>query len=258
VKHVNLRNPPKHPEAESLQELLEVSSGKEGKKEADSAVLSTGNFRCTPENVISSKGTFPYRGEKPMGKFIVGLVVGILLAPAGFYFYVRSGHAPVATAAPPMPFEKFFATTALHATLARVAPKTHTTQASEGLLLSGVDVYRHHCGGCHGLPGRPVSAVAKGMFPVPPQLLELGQMVTDDPVGYTYWKVKHGIRLSGMPSFQTALSDEQIWAVSLFLANADKLPPTVKDALNAPPPWMAHPPERPAEPGPKLNEHRSK
>lgn len=191
-----------------------------------------------------------------MGKFIWGLIVGVLLIPTGFYLYVRSGRAPVATSSPPMLFEEFFAKTALQATLARVAPKTHTTQASEALLLSGVNVYRRHCGGCHGLPNRPASAIAKGMFPTPPQLLEPNQMVTDDPAGYTYWKVKHGIRLSGMPSFQSALSDEQIWAVSLFLANADKLPPAVRNALNAPPPGQAHRPEQPPKPGPKLHNHQ--
>jgi thiosulfate dehydrogenase len=174
-----------------------------------------------------------------MGKFLVGLIIGILLVPAGFYMYVRSGHAPVATSAPPMPFEEFFANTALHATLNREAPKTHTTAASEGELQAGAQVYRHHCGMCHGLPDRPISGVAQGEFPPPPQLFKPDHMVTDDPVGVTYWKVKHGIRLTGMPGFHDSLTDEQIWNVSLLLANADKLPADVKEALQArfgPPP----------------------
>jgi thiosulfate dehydrogenase len=170
-----------------------------------------------------------------MGKFIFGIIIGILLVPAVFYLYCKSGHAPVATAAAPMPFETFFAKTALHATINRDAPKTKSTQASEGELLAGVDVYRHNCGGCHGIPGRPQSNVAKGMFPRPPQLFAPGHMVTDDPIGESYWKVKHGIRLSGMPGFTGLLTDEQIWNVSLLVGNADKLPPSVKMALTAPP-----------------------
>ena len=67
-----------------------------------------------------------------MGKFIAGVIMGFLLVPAGFYLYVRSGHAPVATSAQPMPFEEFFANAALHATLSREAPKTRTTKASDG------------------------------------------------------------------------------------------------------------------------------
>jgi mono/diheme cytochrome c family protein len=169
-----------------------------------------------------------------LGKFIFGVIIGILLVPAMFYLYCISGHAPVATASSPMPFETFFAKTALHATINRDAPKTKTTQASEGELLAGVDAYRHNCGGCHGIPGRPASNVAKGMFPRPPQLFAPGHMVTDDPVGESYWKVKHGIRLSGMPGFTGLLTDEQIWNVSLLLTNADKLPPAVKVALAFP------------------------
>jgi thiosulfate dehydrogenase len=177
-----------------------------------------------------------------MGKFILGVIIGILLVPAAFYLYCRSGLAPVATSAPPMPLERFFSRTALHATINRDAPKTKSTRATEGELLTGIDVYRHNCGGCHGLPGRPASNVAKGMFPHPPQLFESGHMVTDDPVGESYWKVKHGIRLTGMPGFTGLLTDEQIWNVSLLLANADKLPPSAQQALTAPP-QMPPPPK---------------
>ncbi|MGH7971862.1 MAG: c-type cytochrome, partial [Limisphaerales bacterium] len=184
-----------------------------------------------------------------MGKFIIGVITGILVVAGVFYLYCKSGHAPVATAAAPMPFEKFFAKTALHAALNREAPKTKSTQATEGELQAGVDVYRHNCGGCHGIPGRPASNVAKGMFPNPPQLFAPGHMVTDDAVGVTYWKAKHGIRLSGMPGFTGLLTDEQIWNVSLLLANADKLPPSTKLALSAPPQAPPPPPQAQGQAG---------
>lgn len=169
-----------------------------------------------------------------MAKFIIGIVIGILIVPAVFYLYCASGHAPVATASSPMPFEKFFAKTALHATIRREAPKTHSKKASEAELSAGVDVYQHNCAVCHGLPAESPSNVAKGMFPRPPQLFEPSHMVTDDPAGVTYWKAKHGIRLSGMPGFDGLLTNEQLWNVSLLLANADSLPPNVKKSLTAP------------------------
>ena len=190
-----------------------------------------------------------------MGKFIIGIIVGFLLVPTAFYIYCKSGHAPVATAAAPMPFETFFAKTALHATINREAPKTKSTRATEGELLAGVDVYRHNCRGCHGIPGSPESNVAKGMFPHPPQLFAPGHMVTDDPVGVTYWKAKHGIRLSGMPGFTGLLTDEQIWNVSLLLANADKLGPSVKLALTAPPQGPPPPPKGQSPPA-KGSKHK--
>lgn len=74
-------------------------------------------------------------------------------------------------------------------------------------------------------------------------------MVTDDPVGVTYWKAKHGIRLTGMPGFEGLLTDEQLWNVSLLLANADTLPPDVKQALTAPPPMPPQPKEQTSSTG---------
>jgi mono/diheme cytochrome c family protein len=83
------------------------------------------------------------------------------------------------------------------------------------------------------LPAQGQTAIAKGEFPKPPELFE-GKGVTEDPVGDTYWVVANGIRLTGMPGFTSSLSSDQIWQVSLLLANADKLSPAVKRALQAP------------------------
>ena len=69
------------------------------------------------------------------------------------------------------------------------------------------------------------------MFPHAPQLFTHGG-VTDDPAGETYWKVDNGIRLSGMPSFRAALTDDQMWQVTALLNRADKLPPEALAALN--------------------------
>ncbi len=73
--------------------------------------------------------------------------------------------------------------------------------------------------------------MSKAMFPPPPQLFEKQDMVTDDPEGTTYWKVTHGIRLSGMPGFADILSDTQRWQVTMLLAHADKLPPEAQAAF---------------------------
>ena len=68
--------------------------------------------------------------------------------------------------------------------------------------------------------------MARSMFPQPPQLWSRrgnGAVgVSDDPVGETYWKVKNGIRLSGMPAYGKALSETELWQVSLLLSMANK------------------------------------
>jgi thiosulfate dehydrogenase len=158
-----------------------------------------------------------------MKTFLFGLIVGVCLVPAFVFFYIRMGYVPVATSAGPLPFERRLANMALKARIAKEAPGQAPMAASEANLIAGAKVYREDCAGCHGIPGQPQSPVAKGMFPVPPKLVE-GKGVTDDPVGRTYWVATYGIRLTGMPGFMGNLTDEQIWQVSLLLANADKLP----------------------------------
>ena len=165
-----------------------------------------------------------------MGKFLLGLILGILLLPVIVYFYFSTGAAPVATVAAPMPFERMFAHMALHARLDKEMPKTVPIQADDEAYNAGAQIYKDNCAVCHGLPTGTPTAIALGMFPKPPKLLQ-GTGVTDDPPGETYWKVARGIRMTGMPGFDKTLSTTQMWQVSLLLANADKLPSSVKDGL---------------------------
>lgn len=169
-----------------------------------------------------------------MKAFIVGLLLGLVAVPLGIYFYLSSGNAPVATAAAPMPFEKTLANKALHAVIEREMPKNVPIQADEANFMAGAQLYREHCAVCHGTPGQPQTAIAKGMFPKPPVLME-GKGVTDDTAGETYWKVANGIRLSGMPGFKQSLSETQMWQISVLLAQADKLPASVKQSLSSAP-----------------------
>jgi thiosulfate dehydrogenase len=169
-----------------------------------------------------------------MRKFLVGLILGLIAVPTGVYLYFSSGSAPVATSAPPMPFERTLARMALHARLDKEMLKSVPISADEATYVAGAQIYKEHCAVCHGLPGQAQTAIAQGMFPKPPKLME-GTGVTDDPAGESYWKVAGGIRMTGMPGFEKALSTTQMWQVSLLLANADKLPKAAKDVLTAAP-----------------------
>jgi thiosulfate dehydrogenase len=168
-------------------------------------------------------------------KFILGLILGLLIPAAVGYCYFRYGYAPVATASRPMPFEKAMARLALRARIQKEAPKSAPIQPTEANLTGGARVYTDNCAFCHGWPNQPASKAAKGMFPLPPQLLTADEMVTDDPAGVTYWKVKNGIRMTGMPGFGEMLSDNEMWQVSEMLAHADKLPPSTMAALQKSP-----------------------
>jgi thiosulfate dehydrogenase len=178
-----------------------------------------------------------------MGKFVLGLIIGVIIVPLSVYLYFLTGMAPVATTAPPMPFEKMFARMALHARMDKEVPKAVPIQADESNFMAGAQLYKENCAVCHGLPDGKETDIAKGMFPDPPKLMQ-GKGVTDDPPGESYWKVAGGIRMTGMPGFQKTLSNTQMWQVSLLVANANKLPQAVKDSLAAGP---AAPPTAPQD-----------
>jgi thiosulfate dehydrogenase len=173
---------------------------------------------------------------------VVGIILGVLLVACGTYFYFATGRAPVATSAPPMPFEKTFARIALHAYLDKLPHPAPAVAADETNFLAGATVYKENCAMCHGLPDEHQEPViAKGMFPKPPQLFR-GTGVTDDNTWETYWKAENGIRMSGMPGFNGRLTETQIWQVSVLLKNADKISPAVRAELTPPPP-PAEPPQ---------------
>jgi mono/diheme cytochrome c family protein len=163
-------------------------------------------------------------------KFILGLIVGLLIPAIGGYLYIKAGMMPVATASAPLPMEEKIAHMALNARMAKDPVQQSPIPADETNMTQGAHVYIENCAFCHGFTGEKASFAAKGMFPLPPQLLS-EDMVTDDPPGKIYWKVENGIRLTGMPGFKDMLTPAQMWQVSQMLAHADKLPDPTKTAL---------------------------
>jgi mono/diheme cytochrome c family protein len=163
--------------------------------------------------------------------FLYGVVVTILILAVGGYLFVRGGGVSLATTAPPLPLEKAVAKMALRASIGNAQDQKDPLPFDEVDMLAGVNSYKEHCAVCHNAPGQQRTAISKGMFPPPPPLFEKEGMVTDDPEGVTYWKVTHGIRLSGMPGFDGTLTDTQRWQVTMLVAHADKLSPAVQAAF---------------------------
>jgi mono/diheme cytochrome c family protein len=164
-----------------------------------------------------------------------GVTTGIAITIAATlvvgYIVVQSGYIPANADATPDPIETWIARTSLDAMLNRESPKGPNPIAmTDTNLIDGIKLYADHCAICHGTEKGSVSAspVAKGLYPRPPQLATDG--VEDDPEGVSFWKIKHGIRLTGMPSWNDSLTDQQIWTIALFLKHMDKLPPTAQAA----------------------------
>ena len=166
-----------------------------------------------------------------MRGFLLGILATIVVAAVGGYIVLSSGLVPANADAEPEWLETWAANTSLEATLDREAPKGPNPVAlTDENLVAGIELYGRHCAICHGTAEGNASAspVAKGLYPQPPQLATDG--VEEDPEGFSYWRVKHGIRWSGMPSWASTLTDEQIWTLALFLKHMDKLPAGAEQA----------------------------
>ncbi|MGE5200499.1 MAG: c-type cytochrome [Acidobacteriota bacterium] len=77
------------------------------------------------------------------------------------------------------------------------------------------------CINCHGAPGVKWAKFSEGLNPGPPDLAE--EAAGRDP-REIFWIVKHGIGMTGMPSFGNAgLSDREIWAIAAFVKRLPKV-----------------------------------
>jgi thiosulfate dehydrogenase len=168
-----------------------------------------------------------------MARFLWGVVIGILLLAGGVFVYFTSGMAPVAATAKPMPFERYLAGAALQARLNSEASKAVPMQTTPENLLAGAMIYKKRCAFCHGLPNSKPSEQGRGMFPHAPQFFLHTDIPTGLPPEDIYWMVRNGVRMTGMPSFGSSLTYQQMWQVTQMLRNADQLPPRVMDALTA-------------------------
>jgi thiosulfate dehydrogenase len=170
-----------------------------------------------------------------MGKFLLGFLFALVVVVAGGWLYLKYGPLPVATADKPFPLEAQIVHVPLNARIAKEMQQP-PFPVSEDVYEQGATIYKDMCASCHGLPGQPVD-YAKWMYPVAPQLWvkhKTGSVVgvSDDEPGVTFWKVKNGVRLTGMPSYEHILSDAEMWDVSLLVKNADQpLPDPVKALL---------------------------
>ncbi len=175
-----------------------------------------------------------------MRAFLFGILFTLIVGGAAFYALLRTGSIPAsADGSNPSPLEKFVARTSLRATLQNEAPQEPNPVAlTDANLTEGIKLYGQNCAACHGVAEHGVAEqkgsappIAKGENPAPPQLAQDG--VEDDPEGWTFWKIKHGIRWTGMPAWGDVLNDQQIWTLALFLKHMDKLPPGPQQAWQA-------------------------
>ena len=152
---------------------------------------------------------------------------GVILTLAGLFslalILAQFGYLPTRADATPPRIETHVAMSALDASMDRHAPRiTNPLPATDDNLIEGMKIYSQNCALCHGTMDFKPSVLEHSMYPPPPQLLVDPD---DDPEWHIYYAVSTGVRYAGMPSWNKALSQQDMWKVTAFLSRIDKLPP---------------------------------
>ena len=170
-----------------------------------------------------------------LGPFVLGFLCAMVVIFGCAWASFRFGHPPVAVADAPFPWEAQVVRVPLGARLQKEL-QNPPFGTSEDVFEAGARIYSTSCASCHGTPKQNVK-FGRYMYPPAPQLFRKHANtavvgVSDDKAGVTYWKIKNGIRLTGMPAFQHLYSDAEMWDVALLLKNADQpLPDPVTKLL---------------------------
>lgn len=165
-----------------------------------------------------------------MRAFILGIILTIVVIVAVGLFVLETGRVNMRADVPPSSIETRLAGHAMDASVDRNAPKlANPIQATDANVFNGAKIYAIECAQCHGDLNHPKSLLAETLNPPPPQFF--GGNRPDMPENQNYYITAHGVRLTGMPGWKNALTNEQIWQVVTFLSHLDNLPPAAKSIL---------------------------
>jgi thiosulfate dehydrogenase len=162
-----------------------------------------------------------------MRNFVLGIVAAIVVLVLGGLGMAFLGLMPTRANVEPPKMERHLAMSALDNSVDHHAPHLNNpVPPTDENLIAGLKIYTMNCALCHGGIDRQASALEKSFYPPPPNLID---DPPDDPEWHLFYVIRNGVRYTGMPAWDKALTEPDIWKVTAFLARLDKLPPSVQE-----------------------------
>jgi mono/diheme cytochrome c family protein len=93
---------------------------------------------------------------------------------------------------------------------------------SPSRLPAGADDYDEMCAVCHLAPGMKNTPLRQGLNPTPP---DLTAKVSSPDAKKTFWIIKHGTKMTGMPAWGKTHSDKIIWNIVALVQRLPTLSP---------------------------------
>src|SRR5215213_11715616 len=88
------------------------------------------------------------------------------------------------------------------------------------LIAIGAGHYAEMCTGCHLAPGMAETEIRAGLYPKPPDLARRGRQRSPEE---TFWIIKHGLKMSGMPAWGVTHDDRSIWGLAAFVMQLPRM-----------------------------------
>jgi thiosulfate dehydrogenase len=158
-----------------------------------------------------------------MKGFVAGIIFTLVLMASTVFAVSHFGLYPIGADHAPGSLERSLAGRAMDVYADKHKPDMpNPTQITAANLIEGAKDYEEHCAFCHGGAKAKVSPMQHKFNPPAPQLVN---RIPHDPDNWLFWVTKHGVRMTGMPTWDGIMTDEEIWKVVAFIKNSNKLPP---------------------------------
>lgn len=162
-----------------------------------------------------------------MRNFVLGVIVAVLVFGLGGISLALLGLFPTQADKTPTSLEKRVAMNTLDASMERHAPRdSNPLPQTPEILIEGMKIYTMNCAGCHGGLDHKPAAFGLSFYPPAPQLV---LEPIDDPDWHVYYAIRTGVRYTGMPAWGKTMAESDMWKVTAFLTQIEKLPPPVQE-----------------------------
>jgi mono/diheme cytochrome c family protein len=150
-----------------------------------------------------------------LGAIIVLALIGLVI--------IYTGAVNVAATARHAPLTGWVLDTTLRKSVKRLAADVDSPASfDQAAIAAGAGEFKSMCERCHGGPGVKPAEWAEGLTPEPP---DLSKAAREWELREVFWIVKHGVKMTAMPSFGETHDDETVWNIAAFVERLPKMTP---------------------------------
>jgi mono/diheme cytochrome c family protein len=152
-----------------------------------------------------------------MKRIVLTIIITLVVLFAVLVAYVYSGTYDVSQLTPHSSIAKWIIGNTMHHSINKRIKEIKVPPMNDTLMLvQGFKHYNEMCVICHGGPGINPDELAEGLYPSPPKFYKSDDMPETTE---SFWIIKNGIKMTGMPAFGPTHTDEEIWEINDFLLN---------------------------------------